>query len=180
MLILIGPSASGKTEVAKLLAKKYNITKIVTYTTREPRVHEINNVDYNFISLNEFAKLSDENFFAETTYYNNNYYGTAKKDIQDNKCIILDPNGLKSFLKLHDSHIISIYLNCDEEVRYKRMISRKDAIEDAKRRILSDRITFNDVNLQGITFVIDSDNISLEDLCDKINNLYSNMLRTIK
>ena len=29
MLILIGPSASGKTEVAKLLAKKYNITKIV-------------------------------------------------------------------------------------------------------------------------------------------------------
>ena len=51
MLILIGPSASGKTEVAKLLAKKYNITKIVTYTTRAPRINEINGVDYNFVSV---------------------------------------------------------------------------------------------------------------------------------
>ena len=30
MLILIGASASGKTEVAKILSKKYNITKIIT------------------------------------------------------------------------------------------------------------------------------------------------------
>ena len=79
MLILIGPSASGKTEVAKLLAKKYNITKIVTYTTRTPRVNEVNGVDYNFVSVEEFAKLTEENFFVETTYYNSNYYGTAKK-----------------------------------------------------------------------------------------------------
>ena len=63
MLILIGPSASGKTEVAKLLAKKYNITKIVTYTTRKPRINERNGIDYNFISLEEFANLSSENFF---------------------------------------------------------------------------------------------------------------------
>ena len=56
MLILIGPSASGKTEVAKLLAKKYNITKIVTYTTRAPRVNEVNGVDYNFVSVEEFAQ----------------------------------------------------------------------------------------------------------------------------
>ena len=101
MLILIGPSASGKTEVAKLLALKYGITKIVTYTTRPPRVHEVNGVDYNFVSIEEFARLTEENFFVETTYYNSNYYGTAKKDIQDDKCVILDPNGLKSFLKLN-------------------------------------------------------------------------------
>lgn len=179
MLILIGPSASGKTEVAKLLAQKYNITKIVTYTTRKPRVHEVDKVDYNFISLDEFATLNEQGFFAETTYYNDNYYGTAKKDILDDKCIILDPNGLKSFLKLHDSHIISIYLNCDENVRFQRMLARKDSLEDAKRRLLSDKITFNDANLEGITFVVDSDNISLNDLCDEIKNLYTNILRTL-
>ena len=80
MLILIGPSASGKTEVAKLLASKYNITKIVTYTTRKPRIHEVNGVDYHFVSVEEFAKLTEQNFFVETTYYNSNYYGTAKKE----------------------------------------------------------------------------------------------------
>ena len=110
MLILIGPSASGKTEVAKILAKKYNITKIVTYTTRQPRIHEVDGVDYNFVSLDEFAKLTEQDFFVETTYYNSNYYGTAKKDILDDKCIILDPNGLKSFLALNDKRIVTIIL----------------------------------------------------------------------
>lgn len=179
MLILIGPSASGKTEVAKLLAKKYNITKIITYTTRHPRVHEKDGVDYNFISLDEFAKLTESNFFVETTYYNSNYYGTAKKDILDDKCVILDPNGFKSFQALNDKRIVSIFLSCDEDVRYERMINRNDSVEDAKKRIISDRIAFKDTNLNGITFVVDSDNISLEDLCDEVMNLYSSVLRTM-
>ena len=58
MLILIGPSASGKTEVAKYLASHFNITKIVTYTTRSPRLNEKNGVDYNFVDVADFAKLS--------------------------------------------------------------------------------------------------------------------------
>lgn len=179
MLILIGPSASGKTEVAKLLALKYGITKIVTYTTRPPRVHEVNGVDYNFVSIEEFARLTEENFFVETTYYNSNYYGTAKKDIQDDKCVILDPNGLKSFLKLNDDRIISIYLSSDENIRYERMIARLDKEEDAKRRLINDRIAFNDANLKGITLVVDSDNITIEELTLKIYNLYTNILRTL-
>ena len=71
MLILIGPSASGKTEVAKLLAKKYNITKIVTYTTRAPRVNEVNGVDYNFVSVEEFAKLINDEVYEQTSKYLN-------------------------------------------------------------------------------------------------------------
>ena len=172
MLILIGPSASGKTEVAKLLASKYNITKIVTYTTRKPRIHEVNGVDYHFVSVEEFAKLTEQNFFVETTYYNSNYYGTAKKDIKDDKCIILDPNGLKSFLALNDDRIISIYLSCSEEIRYERMIKREDPVDAAKKRLVNDRIAFTDANLQGITFTVDSGDISLNDLCDKIKDLY--------
>ena len=39
MLILVGPSASGKTEIAKLLDVKYHLTKIVTHTTREKRIN---------------------------------------------------------------------------------------------------------------------------------------------
>ena len=179
MLILIGPSASGKTEVAKLLAKKYNITKIVTYTTRKPRINERNGIDYNFISLEEFANLSSENFFVETTYYNSNYYGTSRKDIRDDKCIILDPNGLNSFLKLNDSHIVSIYLCCNEKVRYERMIKRNDNADDAKQRIINDRIAFNDNNIKGINFVVDSDKKSLDSLCDEIKNLYYSVIRTM-
>ena len=36
MLIIIGPSASGKTECAKILEKIYNLKKVITHTTRLP------------------------------------------------------------------------------------------------------------------------------------------------
>ena len=135
MLILMGASASGKTEIAKFLKQKYNIQKIITYTTRMPRIHEQNGIDYHFISLEEFAILKEQDFFVETTYYNQNYYGTARQDIQDDRCIILDPNGFHSFLALHDPHIISFYLDCDENTRLQRMLLRKDSYETAKSRI---------------------------------------------
>ena len=179
MLILIGPSASGKTEVAKLLAKKYNITKIVTYTTRAPRVNEVNGVDYNFVSVEEFAKLTQENFFVETTYYNSNYYGTAKKDIKDDKCVILDPNGLKSFLALNDERIVSIFLDSDEKTRFNRMLLRKDSVEDAENRLVNDRIAFNLANLHGISFIVNSGDITLTDLTDKVMELYQGVLKNL-
>ncbi len=48
MIILVGASASGKTEVAKLLARKYGIRKVVTHSTRPLRSGEVNAVDYLF------------------------------------------------------------------------------------------------------------------------------------
>lgn len=179
MLILIGPSASGKTEVAKLLAKKYNITKIVTYTTRAPRINEINGVDYNFVSVEEFAKLTQEDFFVETTYYNSNYYGTAKNDIKDDKCVILDPNGLKSFLALNDERIVSIFLDSDEKTRFNRMLLRKDSVEDAEKRLVNDRIAFNLANLHGISFIVNSGDITLTDLTDQVIELYQGVLKNL-
>ena len=179
MLILIGPSASGKTEVAKLLAKKYNITKIVTYTTRAPRINEINGVDYNFVSVEEFAKLTQEDFFVETTYYNSNYYGTAKKDIKDDKCVILDPNGLKSFLALNDERIVSVFLDSDEKTRFNRMLLRKDSVEDAEKRLVNDRIAFNLANLHGISFIVNSGDITLTDLTDQVMELYQGVLKNL-
>ena len=42
MIILIGPSASGKTEIAKYLISTFSFNKFVTTTTRTPRIGEIN------------------------------------------------------------------------------------------------------------------------------------------
>ena len=54
MLILVGPSASGKTEAVRLLISDYGMKKLVTYTTREMRSGEINHVDYHFLSREDF------------------------------------------------------------------------------------------------------------------------------
>lgn len=51
MLVLMGKSASGKTEIAQILVKKYGFHSVVTYTTREPRAGEIPDVTYHYITL---------------------------------------------------------------------------------------------------------------------------------
>ena len=81
MLILVGPSASGKTEVAQILISNYGMRRMVTYTTRAMRYGEENHVSYHFVSKEEFLKMKENNEFVETTVYNENYYGTKKSDV---------------------------------------------------------------------------------------------------
>ena len=54
MIVLIGASASGKTEVAKTLIYKNGFSKIVTYTTRKIRPTEKDGIDYHFVSKQQF------------------------------------------------------------------------------------------------------------------------------
>ena len=78
MLVLVGPSASGKTQILKILMEKYGMKKLVTYTTRPMRVNEVNGIDYHFVSKEEFLNKLENDFFFETIEYNNNFYGTSK------------------------------------------------------------------------------------------------------
>ena len=48
MILLIGASASGKTEIAKELTKLFGIEKAITTTTRLPRINEKNGVEFFF------------------------------------------------------------------------------------------------------------------------------------
>ena len=80
MIILSSPSGVGKTTITKKLQQKYSNFKIsVSHTTRAPRIGEIDGLDYNFISHNEFEKLINGNKFYEYAKIFGNYYGTLKK-----------------------------------------------------------------------------------------------------
>ena len=96
MLVFIGASASGKTEIVKILIRDYGFNKIITHTTRKKRKNEIDGIDYHFLSLTEFLSRKDENYFIETEKYDGNYYGTAFKDTGINNVLIVDPNGANS------------------------------------------------------------------------------------
>lgn len=57
MIILVGASASGKTEVAKMLGKLFQMRKVITHTTRPMRENEKDGVDYYFVTREEFLNL---------------------------------------------------------------------------------------------------------------------------
>ncbi len=180
MIILVGASASGKTEVAKNLRKIYQITKVITHTTREMRINETQDVDYHFVSKDEFLKLKEKNAFVETTFYNGNYYGTSKKEIGDEKCLIVDPNGLRSFELLDDPRIISFCLLSSKESRRRHMEQRGDSEENIQKRLASDDIFFSKEAIGKVHYLIDSDSMTIDEMTHLIYKLYTEHLSKLQ
>ncbi len=180
MLVLLGPSASGKTESAKIMINRYPISRVVTCTTRPKRINEIDGFDYHFFSYETFKKLEKEDYFIETAKYNNNYYGTPKNELEDDKFIILEPQGLKSFLAINPCPIVAIYLKTEESIRISRMKERKDKMKDIQKRIASDRHDFDLNNIEGLDLIIDTSTKSLSEVADLIYNRYIDLLKVKK
>lgn len=49
----------------------------VSYTTREPRVNEVDGVDYHFVRQAQFRGMIENGSFVEWAEVHGNYYGTA-------------------------------------------------------------------------------------------------------
>lgn len=172
MIVLVGASASGKTVTAIDLQKRYGLVKAITTTTREKRVGETDGVEYFFVSKEEFEKRLAENKFVEHSLYNGNFYGCGIDQISDNKIVVLDPNGLHSFLKLKNKNIVSFLLIADEKTRKMRMISRGDKEENVKQRIQNDVEDFSLEKIGKVDFVINTEDQSIEQISDLIYKLY--------
>ncbi|MFA5421819.1 MAG: AAA family ATPase [Bacilli bacterium] len=179
MIILVGASASGKTEIAKILARKYGIVKAITHTTRPMREGERDGIDYFFVTKQQFLDLSKRDTFVETTLYNDNYYGCSKSQIHDDKAVIIDPNGLKAFLALKNPRVISFYIEADEETRYGRMISRGDSVENALKRIENDKKDFVSENIGFTHFIILNQENTLEEAADIVYRKYLGYLHNL-
>ncbi len=176
MIVLAGASASGKTEVAKMLAKKYGIVKAITTTTRDLRVGEKDGRDYFFVSKDKFLEMIHDGRFVEYTTYNDHLYGSTKDQIAENKCVVVDPMGLKAYIDLHDDNILTFFLESTEDTRIKRMIVRGDKEEKIKSRILHDREAFKKENIPSVDCTIESEYETVEEVADEIYRIYQEFL----
>lgn len=132
-IILVGPTCSGKTYIRdKFREKGYKID--VSYTSREPRPGEINNVDYCFISKYSFDERIYYKQFYEFTEYNNNYYGTGI--IHWNECdvFIMETEGISKIKSEDRPNCLIIYLDTPLKTRTRRMHERGwDAVKISER-----------------------------------------------
>ena len=82
MFVLSSPSGAGKTTLTRKLAEPdTNFSISISYTTRKPRLNEINGKDYYFVSKGEFEVLIKGNNFFEYANIFYNLYGTLKKPV---------------------------------------------------------------------------------------------------
>lgn len=84
LIVISGPSATGKGTICKELLKQYkDISYSISATTRPPREGEINGVNYWFVSKNEFQIMINEAKLLEWAEVYGNYYGTPIDKIND-------------------------------------------------------------------------------------------------
>ncbi len=79
VFIISAPSGSGKsTLVKRLLAGVPGLMFSISYTTRQPRGHEVEGENYHFIGREEFEKRMALGEFLECADVFGNYYGTHR------------------------------------------------------------------------------------------------------
>ncbi len=172
MLLLIGASASGKTEIAKLLINRYHMEKLVTYTTRPKRSGEIHGKDYYFLDYSDFKEKEKNGFFLETSTYQGNWYGTSFSNASENSVLIVDPDGANAIYRALNEEVVIYLIETPRDLRRARMIIRGDDEEIIESRLSSDDAYFNQSRLFHIDNVFENSHQSLEKLADTIYSAY--------
>lgn len=127
IIALVGASGSGKSIIEHELATHHGFQKIISYTTRNPRDDEINGKDYYFTNNDTFREMQKDGLFAEYEEYSKGrLYGTLKSDyVDDNKVVVLTPNGLRQLKRNCDTkNIFTVFVDSNLGTRVKRYIDR--------------------------------------------------------
>ena len=136
LFIVSGPSCAGEDTIIKEVAQKIDIERVITTTTRPMREYEKEGDPYYFISKEEFKKrIANDEFIEYALAYNDNYYGTAKQEIervqQSNKTGIwkIEYKGVK-IIKEKIPTIQAILINAPLEQIERRLRGRESSTEE--------------------------------------------------
>jgi guanylate kinase len=163
--IISAPSGSGKsTLVNELLKKVSDLEFSISYTTRAPRGSESNGRQYYFVSRPEFEKMIRDRAFLEHAEVFGNYYGTARRFLQQAEqngrdlLLDIDVQGAKQIQdKLPDAVSIFI-LPPDRRTLEERLRKRSEDSEQVIQHRL-DKATSEIENYQRYNYILVNDQL---------------------
>lgn len=83
VFVISAPAGTGKTTLARMLIDEFpSVTESVSCTTRAMRRSEVPDVDYHFISKEEFKAKINSGEFLEYAEVFGNYYGTLESHVE--------------------------------------------------------------------------------------------------
>ena len=174
LIVVSGPSGCGKSTLnGLLLERRKNIVMSISDTTRPIRGKEVNGVDYNFISPDEFKEnIKNDKYLEYAMVYKDKYYGTPTEFV-DNKLkngidviLEIDIEGARKINeKRKDAIFIFIMPPSMKELK-ERLISRKT--ESKEQVIERFKTAYKEINeVSKYNYVIVNDD--LEDALNKMD-----------
>ena len=117
LIVISSPSGAGKTSVCKkILEDDDGIQISISATTRRPRKNEVDGIDYNFISRDDFNQKIINNHFLEYAEVFDNLYGSLKEDVEEitklKKDVLFDIDwqGTQQLYQSKPSNLVSIFI----------------------------------------------------------------------
>ena len=153
LLVIAGPAGSGKSTLCdRLVLERPEFRRVVTTTTRSPRVGEINGVHYHFFRPDEFRRKIANGEFLEWAQVHGDHedrlYGTLKSSVFDplaagqNLVMSIDVQGVESLRRVArvderlQRAMTTIFILVDRARLISRMRERaKDHEDEILRRM---------------------------------------------
>lgn len=117
IFIISGPSGVGKGLVINIAKSKLkNFYQIKTITTRSKRSDKKLEQTRIFVSHNQFKQMIKKGEIIEYNFYNNEYYGTPKKELEKlinsgrNVLLEVDINGAKRIKQKYPQEAILVFI----------------------------------------------------------------------
>lgn len=138
LIILSGPSGVGKGSIRRRLfmEEELNLVYSISMTTREPRMNEIDGVDYFFVTREEFDQNIKQDNLIEYSEFVGNYYGTPKSYVErllnegKNVLLEIEVNGAQQVVKKMPDAITIFLMPPSLEELERRIRGRRTESED--------------------------------------------------
>lgn len=141
-VVLVGPSGSGKGEIAQLLLDKSSrFEKLVSYTTEDSDAMK-RDPWYRCVSLEQFRSMQENEELFEATVYAHNCYGSRKSDVEQilnagkDVLTVMDICGAMA-LKTHFPNVITIYIKRDKRAMLTDLLNKDIPVEQKVNRLLA-------------------------------------------
>jgi guanylate kinase len=148
ILIISGPSGSGKSSIINyILSEVDNSTLSISTTSRDIRDGEIDGMDYNFVTKDEFQNMIEEKRFLEYESVHGNFYGTDREFVEEalefGKLLVfdVDTRGRESIMKFYSDIAVTLFVTTpSREILEERLRGRGTETEEQVQKRLQNAI----------------------------------------
>ena len=170
IVVLVGPSGSGKSKIASRILKKTDkYEKLTSYTTNDPTAVELNTW-YNYLTVDQFIEMKEHGDMFQSTMYAGHAYGSRKSDVDSilakgkNVMTTMDICGAMS-LKTNYRNVTTIYIKRNKKALLNSILRKNSSIEDKINRIVA--IDSENQTAQICDYIVEFDNYdeAIKELC---------------